>query len=186
VTGGKAQEKWTRFFGHHIWHQLSELECDGSNCTIIQENPSKNFYHPCSPEDYRALLSELPQELTSGLKAIILRRPPASDQRLGIEARRRFSCVIINAFPTSNQMVWNIAPTDRDIRHYKPWCSSWVQSEGKWVLQWSDSEIRRYYLFHLFLHELGHINQPMFHALKRREDFAESFALQHAAHMGVL
>jgi len=42
------------------------------------------------------------------------------------------------------------------------------------------AQVKRYYLYHLLLHELGHINQPNFHSRRRRESFAEDYALRWA------
>lgn len=186
VIDGRTEEKWSRFFGHNIWNQLSEIPLREGECRVFRENPSKDFYHPCSPEEYLGLLNRLPKELSYHLKAIILRRTPKNDQRSGVEARRRFSCVIVNSFPRNNRMTWATPPTETAISHYDPWCKNWVTEPGVWALEWSTDEIRRYYLYHLFLHELGHINQPAYHALKRREDFAENFALNWAQQLGVL
>ncbi|MEZ5426313.1 MAG: hypothetical protein R2747_08620 [Pyrinomonadaceae bacterium] len=41
-------------------------------------------------------------------------------------------------------------------------------------------------MYHLFLHEVGHINQPWFHKMRRREEFAENFALEWAERLGHL
>jgi hypothetical protein len=186
VSSGRANEKWSRFFGHVIWNQLSEESQPGQASRVFVENPSRNFFHPCAPEEYLATLSRLPLEDTRYLKAIVLERPSIKDQRLGVEGRRRFSCVIINAFPHDMRMEWKNAPSEATIRHYRPWCASWHFDGDRWYLEWTLDEIKRYYLYHLFLHELGHINQPMYHALKRREDFAEGFALAKARELGEL
>jgi hypothetical protein len=53
-------------------------------------------------------------------------------------------------------------------------------------LQWTLDEIRSYYLFHLLSHEVGHINQPLFHNARRREEFADNFALEWAARLDEL
>ena len=47
-------------------------------------------------------------------------------------------------------------------------------------------EIRRYYLYHLFLHELGHFHQPDVHSRRRAEEWAENFALEWARRLGEL
>jgi hypothetical protein len=117
---------------------------------------------------------------------IVLRHTPKLDARLGIEARMRFGCVILNAFPRSNQMVWTAPQTRATRRHCSRWCSRWAEEDDGLRLQWSSEEIRRYYLFHLFLHEVGHVNQPPFHDRRRREDFAENFALEWAVRLGEL
>jgi hypothetical protein len=184
VKDGRPIEKLSRLFGQGLWLKLSESK---EPLHVIRENPSRGFYHPCDGAEYVQLLSRLPKELTAGLKAIVLRRTSKPDARLGVEARRRFRCILINAFPRSRQMIWEAKPPEgRSVRHFRPWCTRWITVEGKWVLEWTEEEVRRYYLYHLFLHELGHINQPQFHALKRREDFAEGFALEWARRFGVL
>jgi hypothetical protein len=138
-------------------------------------------------EEYVGVLRQLPHELSAELRAIVLRRTSKTDAALGVEARRRFHCVLMNSFPVSGRMVWGAErPSEKVVRHYQPWCTNWVTVERKWSLVWSKEEVRRYYLYHLFLHELGHINQPPFHALKRREEFAEGFALDWARKLGVL
>jgi hypothetical protein len=68
----------------------------------------------------------------------------------------------------------------------EPWCRRWVRKERTWKLVWSIEEIRRYYLYHLFLHELGHLNQPWSHSTRIPESFAENFALEWARRLGQL
>ena len=180
VRSGRASEKWSRIFTRDVWEKLS-LENHHQGCRVYVENPSGDFAHPCQGHEYLSVLERLPTEIRQPVRAIVLRRTPKLDVRLGIEARMRFGCVILNAFPRSNEMVWMTPPTQATRRHYGRWCSRWVAAEGEFKLQWTLEEIRRYYLFHLFLHEVGHINQPRFHDSRRREDFAENFALESAA-----
>ncbi len=72
-------------------------------------------------------------------------------------------------------------------RCHTPWCSGEWREENDGVnLRWREEEVRRYYLFHLFLHEVGHINQPLFHSARRREEYAENFALEWAARLNEL
>lgn len=186
VSNGKAHWKWSTYFGHSIWDQLSEDAASGDMPRIFVENPSRTHFHPCNPEEYLDLIKRLPDFETKYLKAIVLRRTSKSDQKLGVEARRRFSCVLINAFPRSLRLTWSKTPSEFSRRHYEPWCNTWGTDGSKWWLEWTLEEIRRYYLFHLFLHELGHINQPAYHSLKRREDFAENYALEMARKLGEL
>lgn len=185
VRDGCASEKWSRVFTRDVWEKLSIHRRD-QGCRVLQENPSGTFYHPCGGQEYLSVLERLPQVFREPVRAIVLRRTPKLDARLGIEARMRFGCVILNAFPRSNQMVWTAPPTRATRRHYGRWCSRWLEEEGGLRLQWSSEGIRSYYLFHLFLHEVGHVNQPLFHDQRRREEFAENFALEWAARLGEL
>jgi hypothetical protein len=84
-------------------------------------------------------------------------------------------------------MSWDTTPSLATRRHYARWCGGDWLIKGKTVaLRWSVEELRRCYKYHLFLHELGHINQPRFHSARRREAYAENFALEWASRLGEL
>ena len=185
VISGTASEKMTRSWSaNNTYVKLSDEE---GPVQLFCDNPSKNYYHPCEPNEYLKVLKMLPEELTQYVKAIILPRKSKSDQRRGVDAKRVADCIIINPFPKSMEEIRHSKPQDWIDRHDAHWCSSPFEQDGDvWVQRWQPEEVRRYYLFHLFLHELGHINQPWFNALSRREEFAENFALEWAIKLGAL
>jgi hypothetical protein len=182
VISGRAYEKFSRNdFQNCIYAQLSE---SGERWQLFCENPSRDYFHPCEGFEYIEVLNKLPEELTKHLDAIILPRISKVDAKRGVEARKWYGCIIINPFPVNMEMVWQQRPVQSTYRHYEPWCNRWHQKKGNFYLKWNIDELKRYYLYHLFLHELGHINQPWFHSLNRREEFAENFALEWAKKLG--
>jgi len=78
VSDGKAQEKRSRIFTRTTWTKLSAHE-DGT--LIVRENPSRDLFHPASPDDVRRVLDRLPYVETVHVKAVILRRTPKDDLR---------------------------------------------------------------------------------------------------------
>jgi len=182
VKCGVPMEKWSRLFSTSTWEKLSD-ESDGLR--IIRENPSKAYTHPASSAQVQAVLDRLPSGLTEGVRVVVLRRIPKDDEKKLIEARKRYSCIILNAFPRDLRMVWKRKPTRGILSHMNPWCVRWDEKDGEWALQWTPKEIRRYYLYHLLLHEVGHFN-GWFASFKKREDFAEGFALEWARRLGEL
>ena len=108
VRDGKAREKWSRAFPQTIWRQLSEAP--GEGYAVLSENPSRDHYHPCSPAQIRNVLSRLPRRYTRDLRAVILRRVPRADRERGVEARRETRCIVLNAFPITNEIDWGTAP----------------------------------------------------------------------------
>lgn len=183
MKGGQAREKASRLFTQDIWTRLSE---DSPLWRVLEENPSRDYFHPCAGEDCHKVLSRLPVQLTDSVKAIVLRRLPRLDERLGIEARKRYYCVIMNSFPRSLSLDWARKPGEATFRHFAPWCSQWVHGPSGWQLKWTAQEVKRYYLYHLFLHEIGHLNEPARGNLKNSEVFAENFALEWARRLGEL
>jgi hypothetical protein len=179
VRDGKAVEKRSRLFTQDIWTRLSEAPHEGF--IVLQENPSRDYFHPITETDIRSVLSRLPRRTVRPLKAVLLSRLSARDARRGVEGRRRYQCVVLYAFPRSMEMAWSDGTfSDRAQRHYNIWCSTWCRRNDSTILTWTLEELRRYYLFHLLLHEIGHLNQPPFHSAKRRESYAENFALEWA------
>lgn len=173
VKDGRAEEKWSRLFPGNQWFQISDRE---RNWQFFVENPSRDYYHPCKPKEYLEVLKRLPSHQTEYVQGIILRRTPKIDLKLGITARQRFSCVILNSFPKDNKWVFEKKPSKATIKHYEPFCSNWTEEKGAWVLNWDDTGVRRFYLFHLFLHEIGHINEGYTTSRTKREKYADSFA----------
>jgi len=81
-------------------------------------------------------------------------------------------------------MCWSQKPGEAIFRHFGPWCSRWVDGPQEWLLKWTEQELTRYYLYHLFLHEIGHLNEPVRASAKKSEAFAENFGLEWARKLG--
>ena len=78
------------------------------------------------------------------------------------------------------------SPAQGQRSHYEPWCENWVNEKGHCYLQWNPEQVKCYYLYHLLLHELGHIIDCHNTAKSRRESFAENFALHWARQFGII
>lgn len=181
IKNGRSTEKWSRLFPENKWRQISSSEISWQ--TFV-ENPSKDYYHPCSPSDYLVVLQKLPEHQTEDVKGIILRRTSKRDLELGIDAWRRWSCIIMNAFPTSNRFTYSYKPKESQVNFFKPFCDRWKEEDGSWYLDWEPEEVRRYYLYQVFLHELGHINDWSRTSQSKREKYADSFARDMAEYLG--
>lgn len=182
VKDGYPVEKFSRLFSKSTWEILSESI---DQLRIIRENPSRDYFHPCSASQIRSVIEQLPAELTKDIKVVVLRRKPKVDEYNCIEAWKRYECIILNSFPRDLRMVWNYKPKQTVLRYMNRWCNRWKEEDGLWVLQWTFAEIRKYYLYSLLLHEIGHFN-GWYSSKKRHEDFAENFALEWAKKLGEL
>ena len=186
VKDGSASEKSSRLFPRHIWARLSNEEIE-EGYIVIEDNPSRDYFHPVTEDEIRKTLDRMPNKLTEHLRAVVMPRMTVSDKRRGVEARRRYSCIILNPFPCSLRVFWSATPPQkRAVQHYEPWNTRWEEHEEGWFQAWDLDDLKTYYLFHLLLHELGHINQPWFNSPMRREEFAEDFALTWARKLNTL
>jgi hypothetical protein len=184
VRSGKAWPKPSRILTDDTWRHLAATAREGKPRIII-ENPSRDYFHPCSASEILEVLGRFPEDVLKPVRVIVLRRLPGKDHDTGIEARAVMSCVVLNAFPKTLRQEWESLPSARVIRHYKPWCQNWVAEGRRHVLAWTTDEIKRYYLYHLLLHEIGHLIDPRKRSARASESFAEDFALRYARQLNV-
>ncbi len=90
----------------------------------------------------------------------------------------------MNAFPSSNTFTYKYKPKESQIRFFEPFCNRWKEENGIWTLNWEAEEVRRYYLYKVFLHEIGHINDWSKTSKRKRENYADSFARNMAKYLG--
>lgn len=186
VKDGRAQEKIDRVFPGGVWRSVS---AEAGQVRVLRENPARDFYHPCEPEEYLELLRRLPPKLSEPLGQIVLRRVSKRDAAVGIEGRAYRACILLNSFPKDRRFWIGTRKSARSyVRHMAPWCHrvNWVEEWDEWAFIWTAEEVRRYYLYHLFLHELGHVNCNRRLPRRRNEEFAENFALEWARRLGEL
>ncbi len=140
VRGGRAIEKESREFPISVWEELSATE--GPRRHFV-ENPSRDYFHPASIDECEQVLSLLPDELTAGVRAILLRRPRQRDLARGVEAWKRYGVVALVACPGSMTTVWPYRVDDGQRRHYAPWCDRWSFGHQDTALEWELEETKR-------------------------------------------
>jgi hypothetical protein len=164
------------------------------NITLFERPLLAGWIYPCTLEDIRERLAELPTEDLEGLWAV------------GLVPSTRKDCSVNGRYfggdrPTihlcSHQMSLTYKQPDQvkrsDLEH-----SQMVQLEygmriervgSRWFCRWSPEDLRRFVVEHVLLHEVGH---HVHHMQRRRqgftsrltlgvrEQFAEDYALRHA------
>lgn len=185
VKGGRPREKDSRLFTRTVWTKLS-FERTEPGPALLRENPAGNAYHPVSLDDCVAVLARMPGKETRPVRAIVLRRKPEIDKLRMVLARQRYRCVILNAWPRDNRTYWRGDPGPKARRSLGRWARDWRTEDGWTVLQWTPEEVRRFYLYDLLLHEVGHLHHPHLRERTKREAFAENYALEWAERLGEL
>lgn len=127
---------------------------------IRQENASRDFFHPATAEDIAEVLAQLPPADLAGLNGIVLRRVPWSsyerDDSFGwydpVDAE-----VSLRAFPADMRLyAGGREPTERERREFDPFCREWRGGPGGHYLQFDEPALKRFYLYDVLLHEIGH------------------------------
>jgi len=188
VKGGRTSPKISdRVFKRY--HSI-EKPSKGEELPIyIEDNPSRDFIHPVTISEIEEYLKKMPKKETEMITHIWLRKVKKSDYEKGETYQACFirgsgvNLIVMNAFPKSLRMYFTEKkPSKKIVKFYNQWESNWDKLKNVWYLQWTTESIKKYYLEHLLLHEIGHLidsDNKRFYSNtnnKKREDFANNYA----------
>ena len=174
VTAWKKNRKFGDVFGGRtfpklpdkIFNRLHSLNPPVKNQEVpitITENPSRDFFFPITPEDILTEFKNLPPEHTDDITHIWFRRISKKDFQKKDFSQAAFICgskvrvIIFHPFPKDLRINFGKKkPSDKIKRFYGKWSPELNFSNDNWYLQWTEPEIKKYYLEHLLLHEIGH------------------------------
>lgn len=185
VKGGRKWAKRT----DNIFKRYHTLERPGKDDELpvyMEDNPSRDFFHPASIADIARQLQNLPVNATQYITHIWLKKVRKAD----FMARKCWQAafisgsgvrlIVLNAFPTDLCMSFGKKePESKTKKFYSQWDNRWIRKNNIWHLQWTKESIKDYYLNHLLLHEIGHLTDWRYFSpanTKQTEDFADSFA----------
>lgn len=190
IKGGRRYPKITDKIFNRM-HSLKKPCVDELLPIFIKDNPSKDFYFPASENEITEKLNYLPKAHHEKITHVWLRKIKKEEYESNETFQGMFICgsgvnlIVLNAFPKNLRMVFGSSkPVHRVLKSYSKWTQDLQFDDKKkiWFLQWSEEEIRNYYLNSLLLHEVGHFVDFMFNRiwskanLKQTEDFANNYA----------
>jgi hypothetical protein len=164
---------------------------------LIQDNASRDFRFPVSVQELGLALKNLPQYDSTGITHIWLRRTPIRARKLGAPLAQ-FICgsgvrvIIIYPWPKDGRMcLGQDKPHPQTIAPFLRFGASVAREGGQWHVQFSEPDLKRFYIEHLFCHEVGHhvdwYNRNWSKANSRQtEDFADQYAAQWGADASIL
>ena len=158
----------------------------GSSLPIFANEPHPSFVQPCNPEDVREVLRACPAEFLAGLEGVFLLSGTSKQARTlklfryGTYAPGR---VFLHAYPTRYMAQHFDTPFPPHLsREFTRWGADVAERSGKLIVRFDSSSLRRFYLYDVLLHELGHhVDDRAFSRPdKAAERFAEWFAQEQA------
>lgn len=154
---------------------------------LIQDNPSRDFVFPVSAAELAQALLGLPESHRQGITHIWLRRPSL---RRGISESplAEFVCgsgvrvVVIYPWRVDGRLcMGRDKPTAATVSAYARFGASVLYEGGCWYIHLSMPQLRRFYIEHLFCHEVGHhVDWYHRHWSKANSRQVEAFADQYA------
>jgi len=178
-------------------HSLQRPSPDQALPILIQDNPSRDFAFPVSADDFAQALQNLPESHRRGITHIWLRRAPMRTRKLDTPLAE-FVCgsgvrvIVIYPWPTDGRMyIGHNKRLPQAIAQYLRFGASISCANRKWFVQFSEPNLKRFYVEHLFCHEVGHhvdwYNRNWSKANARQtEEFADQYAVKWGACANIL
>jgi len=170
------------------WRPAATIDFAGlsSPIPIFSRGPHRAFVHPCSVADVQAVLSSCPARYLDDLEAVFL-LAGSSKQEKALKLFR-YGCysasqIYLHAYPRSIFVQrYESAPPPHIRRLYKRFGVELGESDGGWTLRFNEHSLRRFYLYDVLLHELGHHVDSRVDSRPNRdaERYAEWFAEEQA------
>lgn len=131
------------------------------------------FIHPVNPEDVKSLLDKVPPEFLNSLHSIYL-LGGTSKQLKASKKSFRYGCyrgggIYLYAYPRwMLKEKWGKRPSPTAIREYEQMGAKWIQDKSCWWLEFDRISLKRFYLYDVLLHELGHhVDRRRYHSSGR-------------------
>jgi len=168
------------FDAPEIWHNpVSSDESDSHELKIVTQPSGHGYIHPVSAEDVRERILQLPKEFREKLDVVQFSRMT--------KKRRLFPCyglqwgTAVYLYPIEQSLVelYARAPKPAQRIETEMYGGRWVQDGNLWRLIWTKNTIRDFYLNNVLIHELGHINDDRNTGFRKREQFADWFAVEY-------
>ena len=164
-----------------------KIATGASFCSIYESPVHASFIRPFDASDVHALLETVPRGFLRDLEAIYLlggtrRQQKTSRGRLFRYGAYGDGVIAINAFPRDLlREPYRHLPAPHVVNDYRRIGAEFVPDRHGWILRFCPRSLRRFYLYDVLLHEIGH-HVDRFHpdrCTRRAERYAEWFASKH-------
>ncbi|MEI7699540.1 MAG: hypothetical protein WCK86_07085 [Planctomycetia bacterium] len=169
------------FDAPEVWHEPSDehQKSPSGSLRVVIEVPGKNYIHPVTAEDVHERVLQLPEVYRQRLDVVQLSRMTRK--------RRLFPCyglqwgTAVYLYPIEESLEELYVQTPRPAQRIETemFGGRWVQDGNLWRLIWTTDTIRDFYLNNVLIHEIGHINDSRNTSFRKRERFADWFAVEY-------
>jgi len=136
----------------------------------------KGYVYPCSIQDIRRKLEELPSSMLRNLSAVHLCNQVKMNP--GVDAHI-YDGSHIRIYPVPDTLRWCYGkkkPNPACAQERIEFGAYWKKIDNEWFLCWQEDSLRDYILNHVLLHEIGHSLDDIHYGTGRGEKLAEAFA----------
>ncbi len=163
------------------WHEpVSDPQpALGVRLRVVRQFPGQNYMHPVTPDDVRERVLQLPAEFRERLDVVQLSRMTRKRRLFPCYGLQWGTAVYLYPIEESLEELYVQMPRPAQRIETEMFGGRWVQDGPLWRLIWTADTIRDYYLNNVLIHEIGHINDQRNTSFRKREQYADWFAVEY-------
>ncbi len=178
---GDGLAKGRSFDAPEVWHEPVSTD-DSSreqSLQIVTEPAGRGYIHPVSSDDVRERVLQLPERYQQKLEVVQFSRMTRKRRLFPCYGLQWGSAVYLYPIEESLEEFYARAPRPAQRIETEMFGGRWVQDGNLWRLVWTERTVRDFYLNNVLIHEIGHINDDRNTSFRKRERFADWFAVEY-------
>lgn len=169
------------FDAPEVWHEPSETDKTAStdSLKVVIQPAGSGYMHSVSADDVRERVLQLPPKFQEKLEVVQFSRMTRKRRLFPCYGLQWGSAVYLYPIEASLEELYVRAPRPAQRIESEMYGGRWVQDGNLWRLIWTENTIRDFYLNNVLIHEIGHINDDRNTSFRKREQFADWFAIEY-------
>jgi hypothetical protein len=146
---------------------------------VIVEPPGAGYVHPVTADDVRERVLQLPHPFCNSIDVVQLSRMTRKRRLFPCYGMQWGTAVYLYPIEETLQEFYGCEPRPAQRIETEMYGGRWDQCGDLWRLTWTQETIRDYYLNNVLIHEIGHVNDRRNTNFRRREQYADWFAVEY-------
>ncbi len=147
---------------------------------VVEREAGEGYRHIVTEDEIRQRLSLLPEDFIRPLDVVCLSGITRKKSRYPLYGMQWGSTIYLYPMDERLQEFFHRPPNPSQLVEAKMFGGVWTQPESRlWCLEWTEANLRDYYLNNVLIHELGHLLDERNTSVTDRERYAEWFAIHY-------
>ena len=161
------------------WHDPATDDQSERTLKIVSQPAGRGYLHPVQADDVRERVLQLPKQFQEKLDVVQFSRMTRKRRLFPCYGLQWGTAVYLYPIEESLEELYVRAPRPAQRIETEMYGGRWVQDGKLWRLIWTQRTIRDFYLNNVLIHEIGHINDDRNASFRKREQFADWFAIEY-------
>jgi hypothetical protein len=163
------------FNAPEVWHEPAGR----TSIRFVVEPAGYGYVHPATVDEVRERIAELPARYTQGIEVVQFSRMTRKRTLFPCYGMQWGPNIYLYPIEDSLEETYIRPPLPQQQIDARMYGGRWIQQGPNWILRWTESAIKDFYLNNVLIHEIGHINDQRNSSFATRERYADWFAIEY-------